>query len=281
MAVRLTVAWTGTTVSANITMLRSFLAAVTALSMILSFGAAPAAQSAADYQALRKELDLMRERIAQMQREIDALNTAPPFAAVADSPIVPMTNVTFNLSKAPLKGGASARVAMVELSDFECPFCGRYARETAPQLMKQYVDSKRIAYAFLHLPVATHAFAFKAAEAAACAADQGKFWEMHDVLFARQGSALAPAFLPAKGDALGLDKTAYNTCLSTSRHAPTIQADLAQIARFARTGTPTFYIGTFDPATKTFKSSVRIVGAKSLSVFQQAIDEQLARTPAQ
>jgi protein-disulfide isomerase len=262
-------------------MLRSLLASLTALSMILSCGAAPAAQSAADYQALRKELDLMRERIAQMQKEIDALKTAPPTAAAgAAGPIVPMTNVTFNLSKAPLKGGASARVAMVELSDFECPFCGRYARETAPQLMKQYVDSKRIAYAFLHLPVATHAFAFKAAEAAACAGDQGKFWEMHDVLFARQGSALAPAFLPAKGDAVGLDKTTYHTCLSTSRHAPTIQADLAQIARFPRTGTPTFYIGTLDPATKTFKSSVRIVGAKSLSVFQQAIDEQLARTPS-
>jgi protein-disulfide isomerase len=260
-------------------MLRSLLSLLTAILIILSFGVAPAAQSAADYQALRKELDLMRERIAQMQKEIDALKSAPPAAAVAaaDGPIVPVTNVTFNLSKAPIKGGASARVAMVELSDFECPFCGRYARETAPQLMKQYVDSKRIAYAFLHLPVPTHAFAFKAAEAAACAGDQGKFWEMHDVLFARQGSALAPAFLPSKGDALGIDKTAYTTCLSTSRHAPTIQADLAQIARFPRTGTPTFYIGSFDPATKMFKSAVRIVGSKSLGVFQQAIDEQLAR----
>ena len=146
--------------------------------------------------------------------------------------------------------------------------------------MKQYVDSKRIAYAFLHLPVATHAFAFKAAEAAACAGDQGKFWEMHDVLFARQGTALAPAYLPGKGETVGLEKTAYSSCLSTSKHAATIQADLAQIQRFPRTGTPTFYIGTIDPATKVFRSAVRIVGAKPLTVFQQALDEQLARAGA-
>src|SRR5688572_14403209 len=178
---------------------RPVLTALASVALILSLDTAPSAQSSADYQALRKELDLRRDRIAQMQREIDALKNAKPAAApAAEGPIVPMTNVTFNLSKAPMRGGASARVAMVELSDFECPFCGRYSRETAPQLMKQYVDSKRIAYAFLHLPVATHAFAFKAAEAAACAGDQGKFWEMHDVLFARQGTALAPAYLPGK-----------------------------------------------------------------------------------
>ncbi len=263
-------------------MLRPVLTALAGIALILSLADVPAAQSPADYQALRKELDLMRERIAQIQKEIDALKGAKPAAAAsAEGPIVPMTDVTFNLSKAPIRGGASARVAMVELSDFECPFCGRYSRETAPQLMKQYVDSKRIAYAFLHLPIPTHAFAFKASEAAACAGDQGRFWEMHDALFARQGTALAPAFLPGKGEALGLDKTAYNACLATSKHAPTIQADLAQIQRFPRTGTLTFYIGTIDPATKTFRSAVRIVGAKPLTIFQRALDEQLARAGAQ
>jgi protein-disulfide isomerase len=259
--------------------LRFVVTALTAIALTFPLGAATGAQSPADYQALRKELDMMRERLAQMQKEIDALKSAKS-AAAADGPIVPMTTVTFALSKAPMRGGATARVAMVELSDFECPFCGRYARETAPQLMKQYVDTKRIAYAFLHLPVPTHAFAFKAAEAAACAGDQGKFWEMHDVLFARQGSALAPAYLPGKGDALGLEKNAYTSCLATSKHAPTIQADLAQIERFARTGTPTFYIGTIDPGTKVFRSAVRIVGAKPLNVFQQALDEQLAQAGA-
>lgn len=263
-------------------MLRPVLTALTGIALILSLADVPAAQSPADYPALRKELDLMRERIVQMQKEIDALKVAKPAAASpAEGPIVPMTNVTFNLAKAPMRGSPSARVAMVELSDFECPFCGRYSRETAPLLMKQYVDSKRIAYAFLHLPVASHAFAFKAAEAAACAGDQGKFWEMHDVLFARQGTALAPAFLPGKGETLGLEKATYGSCLATSRHARTVQADLAQIQQFPRTGTPTFYIGTIDPATKAFRSAVRIVGAKPLVVFQQALDEQLARAGAQ
>lgn len=249
--------------------------------LVVALSGATSAQSAADYQAMRKELDLMRERLAQLQKEIDALKAAratPAPAPAAGGPIVPMTNVVLNLARAPLRGALTAKVTMVEVSDFECPFCGRFARDTAPQIKKQYVDSKRIGYAFVHMPIATHQFAFKASEAAACAADQGKFWEMHDVLFARQGSALAPAFLPGKGDALGLDKAAYNACLATAKHAAYIKADVAQLQQYARTGTPTFYIGTMDPATKMFRSAVRIVGAKPLAIFQQALDAQLART---
>jgi protein-disulfide isomerase len=261
--------------------MRVFWTSVVAAGLVMFLAGSPAAQSAADYQALRKELDLMRARLAQMQREIDALKavrTTPAPAPAATGAIVPMTNVVLNLARAPLRGALTAKVTMVEISDFECPFCGRFARDTAPQIKKQYVDSKRIGYAFVHMPIATHRFAFKASEAAACAADQGKFWEMHDVLFARQGSALAPAFLPGKGEALGLDKAAYNACLQTSKHAAYIKADVAQLQQYARTGTPTFYIGTMDPASKVFRSAVRIVGAKPLAVFQQALDEQLART---
>ena len=256
------------------------LAATAALTVALSAGIA--AQSPADYQALRKELELVRQRLAQMQQEIDALKAGRPAtstpAAAASAAIVPMTNVVLNLSRAPMRGASSAKVAMVEISDFECPFCGRYARETAPAIKKQYVDSNQIAYAFMHMPIATHAFAFKAAEAAMCAGDQRKFWEMHDLLFAKQGSALAPAYLPGKGDALGLEKSAYNSCLQGSKHAGLITSDVAQLQQYPRTGTPTFYIGTIDPATKMFRSAVRIVGAKPLAIFQQALDEQLART---
>ena len=240
------------------------------------------AQSSADYQALRKELDLMRQRLAELQKEVDALKAARGTAPVDNAPatgtaIVPMTNVVLNLSRAPIRGAVSAKVAMVEVSDFECPFCGRYARDTAPAIKKQYVDTNRIAYAFIHMPIATHAFAFKASEAAACAGDQGRFWEMHDLLFARQGTALAPAYLPGKGDTLGLEKAAYTSCLTTSKHAAYIKADVAQLQQYPRTGTPTFYIGSLDPATKMFRSAVRIVGAKSFAIFQQALDEQLTR----
>jgi protein-disulfide isomerase len=257
--------------------LLSIAAATAGLVMILA--AAPAAQSAADYQALRKELDLMREKIAQMQKEIDSLKaqrTSP--AAAATQPIMPVSNVTLNLARAPFRGSTTSKVTMVEISDFECPFCGRYSRETGPEVLKQYADTNRIGYAFVNYPLPAHPFAPKAGEAAACAADQGKFWEMHDILFRKQGAALAPAFLPQKGDLIpGLNKTAYNACLESSKHAAYIKSDMTMVQPYAPRGTPAFFIGTMDPATRMFKGAVSIVGAKPLSVFQQALDEQLAR----
>ena len=250
---------------------------------MIASGAAPSAQSPADYQALRKEMDLMRERIAQMQKEIDALKGRPaaPAAAApagAQPAIVPVSNVTLNLSRAPFKGSPASKVIMVEISDFECPFCGRYSRDTAPQVIKQYADSNKIGYAFVHLPLPIHKFAPKASEAAACAGDQGKFWEMHDVLFARQGTALAPAFLPGKADLVpGLNKAAYTSCLDSSKHAAYIKSDMTMVAPYGIRGTPAFFIGSMDPATKTFRAAVRIIGAKPFAVFQQALDEQIAR----
>lgn len=247
---------------------------------LLSGGAA--AQTPADYQALRKEMDLMRDRIAQLQKEIDALKsqrTAAP--STSAGPIVPANNVTMNLARAPFRGSTASKVTMVEVSDFECPFCGRYARETGPQIMKQYADTNKIGYAFVHLPLPIHAFAPKAAEAAACAGDQGKFWEMHDVLFAKQGTALVPSFLPQKADLIaGMNKAAYNACLESSKHAAYIKGDMAMVQPYGITGTPAFFIGTMDPGTRAFRASVRITGAKPFAVFQQALDEQLARAGA-
>ena len=224
----------------------------------------------------------MRERIAQLQREIDALKArtaaAPTTSGTAQPAIQPVNNVTMNLSRAPFRGSARSKAIMVEVSDFECPFCGRYARDTGPQVLKEYADTNKIGYAFVHLPLPIHKLAPKASEAAACAADQGKFWEMHDLLFARQGNALAPVFLADKGDQIaGFNKAAYKACLDSSKHAAYIQSDMNMVAPFGIRGTPAFFIGTMDPATKIFKANVRIVGAKPFAVFQQALDEQIAR----
>ncbi len=254
-----------------------------AAAVAVGAGAVPAAQSPADYQALRKEMDLMRERIAQMQKEIDALKgrpaaPAPAAAAGAQPAIVPVSNVTLNLSRAPFKGSPKANVIMVENSDLECPFCGRYSRDTAPQVIKQYASTNKIGYAFVHLPLPIHKLAPKASEAAACAGDQGKFWEMHDLLFARQGASLAPAFLQQKADLIpGLDKGAYLSCLASSKHAALIKSDMAMVAPYGIRGTPAFFIGSMDPGTKTFRAAVRIIGAKPFAIFQQALDQQLAR----
>ena len=253
-----------------------------ALACVLAVSPAPTgAQSAADYQALRKEMDLLRERLTALQREVDTLKSTraavpQPVAPGTAQPIQPV-DIVLNLSKAPLRGSASATLTIAEVSDFECPFCGRFARDTGPALVKQYVDTGKVRWAFVHLPLPIHRLAFKASEAAACAGDQGKFWEMHDVLFAKQGTALAPAFLPGKAEALGLNQSTFNSCLESARHAPAVQAHIDMMRPFGVTGTPTFFIGTLDPKTGVLQAKRRIIGAKPLAVFQQAFDELLAK----
>ncbi|MBZ5557191.1 MAG: thioredoxin domain-containing protein [Acidobacteriia bacterium] len=245
---------------------------------LLTAGAVSAGQSPADYQALRKEMDLLRERLAALQKEVDALKAQRPVtAAPAAAPAPPSNDFVMDLSKAPIRGSESARVTLVEVSDFECPFCGRYFVQTAPQIVRQYVDAGKIRQAYVHLPGAAHRYAFKAAEASVCAADQGKFWEMHDRLFSNQGPALAPELLPGKGPLAGLpNQDLYKSCLDSSKHAADVRADMAMVQQRGVTATPTFFLGTLDPKTRQMKVSRRIVGAKPFATFQQSLDELLA-----
>jgi protein-disulfide isomerase len=259
---------------------------VAALSLSLLYSPAISGQSAADYQALRKEMDLLRERLAALQKEVNELKAqraaTPPAATTKAAPaaaVMPVDNVVMNLAKAPMRGSDSARVALVEVSDFECPFCARYSMQTSAQVVREFVQTGKIRYAFVHLPIASHRNAFKASEAAMCAGDQGKFWEMRDRLFANQ-SALALPRLPESAIAVGLRMDTFNSCLSSARHAPQIQADMAMASRFGVRATPTFFIGSIDPRTRTFTATHKIVGAKAFPVFKGALDAAVAGTPA-
>src|SRR5207247_10400930 len=134
----------------------------------------------------------------------------------------------------------AAKVAVIEYSDFQCPFCGRYAKETFPQITSDYVDTGKVRYVFHDLPLDFHKYAFKAAEAAHCAGDQGKFWEMHGLLFQNQ-AALAPEQLPAHAKGLGLNESAFSQCLESGKFAAQIRQDIAQAGTAGITGTPTFF----------------------------------------
>jgi protein-disulfide isomerase len=98
-----------------------------------------------------------------------------------------------------VQGASSAPVTIVEYSDFQCPYCARYSTETYPEIKAQYIDTGKVRYMFRHFPLSFHSEAELAAQAAECAGEQGKFWEMHDTLFANQsewaGSADAEAAL--------------------------------------------------------------------------------------
>ncbi|MCL4837192.1 MAG: DsbA family protein [Thermoanaerobaculia bacterium] len=162
----------------------------------------------------------------------------------------------------PAKGPAGAPITIVEFSEFECPFCAR-VNPTLDQVRATYGDKVRIV--FRHLPLPMHANAFKASEASLCADEQGKFWEMHDAMFADQRNLGVDA-LKAKAASIGLDAARFDECLDSGRHAAQVQADLAEGQQVGANGTPTFFI-----------NGRLLSGAQPFEAFKELIDDELAR----
>jgi protein-disulfide isomerase len=157
-------------------------------------------------------------------------------ASVATSEDKP---VRVSTAGSPAQGPEDAKVTMVEFVDFECPFCGRYARDTLPQLRRDYGD--RIRYVSRQFPLDIHEHAAGAARAAVCAYQQGRYWDLHDMLFAHQ-EALTERDLAGYARELGLDMDDYATCLRAPATQARVDRDLADGRRYGVTGTPAFFI---------------------------------------
>ena len=164
----------------------------------------------------------------------------------------------------PSLGSASAPVTLVEFSDFQCPFCQRVA-PTLKRLRAAYGDKMRIVWKDFPL-TQIHPQAFKAGEAAHCAADQGKYWEYHDRLFANQ-QALEPADLKKHAADLGLDAAAFGACLDGSKYGERVRDGVSQGTQLGVNSTPTVYI-----------NGRRLSGAQPYEAFATVIDEELSKT---
>ncbi len=162
----------------------------------------------------------------------------------------------------PVNGDADAPITIVEFSDYQCPFCARVT-PTMAEVMKAY--GGKVRRVFKDFPLPNHPEAQKAAEAARCAGDQGRYWEMHERLFADQ-AALGVLQLKESAGRLGLDRSAFDQCLDSGKWAAKVQADLAEGEKLGVNSTPTLFI-----------NGRPLVGAQPLEQFRQVIDEELAR----
>ena len=162
-----------------------------------------------------------------------------------------------------VKGDADAPVTIIEWSDYECPFCGRFYTETFGQIEEQYIKTGKVKLVFRDFPLSFHQQAQKAAEAAECAGEQGKYYEMHNLLFEQGVQGGVPGF---KGYArqLSLDQAKFDSCLDTGKMAQEVQKDMADGGRAGIQGTPGFLV-----------NGQLISGAQPFSVFQQAIEAAL------
>lgn len=162
----------------------------------------------------------------------------------------------------------NAKLALVEFSDFQCPYCGRYARETFPRLRGELVDTGKLEYSFKHFPIAEiHPFATDAAKQAACAGKQSHFWEMHDRLFEGQ-TQLSDQFLALGASRLGLNMNAFAACLNAA--SDEVANDQADGRRLGVTSTPTFFLGRIVSAG-TISIAFKLTGAHPFETFAAAI----------
>jgi protein-disulfide isomerase len=165
-------------------------------------------------------------------------------------------------AKGPSRGPANAPVTIVEFSDFECPYCSR-AEETVSEVMRVYGDKIRLV--FRDLPLPNHQNAPKAAEAAHCAGEQGKYWEMHAKLFANQRALEVPALKGYAKD-LKLDQAAFDKCLDSGSTAALVEASKKAGNEAGVNGTPAFFV-----------NGVLISGAQPFEAFKEVIDAELAQ----
>ena len=164
------------------------------------------------------------------------------------------------------KGRADAPIVVYEMADFQCPACRQFFTQTQPDIDREYVQTGKVRWVYVHLPLTSiHANAAAAAEFATCAARQGKFWRVHDLLYAHQdawaGLAEPTAYLLTLGDSAGLDRGRLAGCVRDDGARAEVEADAARAMRSGARSTPTFYI-----------EGGLLKGAAPITVFRQVLD---------
>jgi protein-disulfide isomerase len=226
--------------------------------------------------ALKEEIDKLKDGQAEIRKQLDEIKKLiaerPAAAPARRGPNV--ENAVIELGSNPVEGDNSAPLTLVEFTDYQCPYCARHLSQTHPKLEEEYVQTGKIRFVSMDLPLENiHKLAFKAAEAAHCAEEQDKFWEMRERLFTNQ-KALQP--WNSHAEAVGLDVGAFEACLESDKYKEAVQKDAAEARKIGVTGTPGFVVAKTDPNNPARVTGIVFLnGAKPFSAFQAEIDKAL------
>jgi protein-disulfide isomerase len=203
---------------------------------------------------------LMRQKRQEaLQKKIEELKTQHKVTVALAAPEVQRVEVA---ATGPAKGPQNAKITIVEFSDFQCPFCSREVA-VVDRVLKEYDGKVRLV--FRHFPLDFHQQAGKAAEASLCAADQGKFWELHDKMFENQKELEVPK-LKEYAKAVGVDAGKFDKCLDSGEKKGHVEADTKAGSEAGVSGTPAFFV-----------NGVLVSGAQPFEKFKDVIDRELQR----
>jgi protein-disulfide isomerase len=222
--------------------------------------------------ALAYLLGIQTAKLTYIEQKMKEGSITAQQAAQPQNPQEPVLGAKVDISEGtlPALGKKDAKITMVEFSDFQCPFCERFYKETFPQLKKDYIDTGKVKFTFRHLPLDIHPLAPKAAEASECANDQGKFWEYHDTLFNNFNTwsgltldTLDPELQQYAAD-LGLNAEEFTSCLTSGKYTEKVTKDKTEGQNAGATGTPSFFI-----------NGKLLVGAMPYATFKTLLDQEL------
>jgi len=173
------------------------------------------------------------------------------------------------------RGQANAPVTLIEYSDFTCGYCLKFFKETWPRIQARYVETGKVKFLYRDYPRADQGPGIESATAARCAGDQGKYWAMHDRLFA-EGGRLGKAVYLSHAAAIGLDQASFQECVKDGRHTQSIFEDRQEANRWGFHGTPGFILFQTHAEPTEKNPAVAIPGAFPFEMFAEEIDRLLA-----
>jgi len=183
-------------------------------------------------------------------------------------------NLTIDITDRPIKGANDAKLVLVGFSDYQCPFCARFAKETLPKIDQEFISTGKLKYVIRDLPIESiHRHALTAAEAVNCAGEQGKYWQAHDWVFDNQSRFETDENFVKGLIAVGLNQRVFEECVAGGKYAAKIRRDIQDAQRAGVQGTPTFFIGLQDNDAANVQVIRTIIGAQPYTHFKEALEE--------
>ena len=246
-------------------------AALTALALS-SAGAKPRPAGAPAAAITRAQADSILSELRQIRSLLERSLAQPPQAAAAAPAAERRVTLPESLATFAL-GRPDAPVTLVEFTDYECPYCRQFQASTLERLKRDFIDTGKLRFISRDLPLDFHKRAFEAANAARCAGEQGRFWELRNVMLVN-ADRLGRDDLLAYARDLGLDVPRFQACLDAEKFGPDVRRDLAVAQAAGVSATPTFVLGK---ATGKGIEGVVIVSAAPVANFEARINDLLGK----
>ena len=223
----------------------------------------------------REQADAILNELRQIRQLLEKLQIQQPARAAQPASASSSEEASLVIHDGYSLGRSDAPLTMVEFTDFQCPFCRQFHQKAFEEIRKNYIDTGKLRFISRDFPLDFHENAGRAAQAARCAGEQGKFWQMRHLLIANADNlgreALVNYALQSQ-----LDMPAFRGCLDSQKYLPEIQREIQEAEAMGILGTPTFVIGR---TTKEGVAGIKLVGAQPYAAFDSRFKQLLSPKP--